>query len=94
MTIVVPVTITNEAERTWAKEIIYQCLCESSDDLLVIDHGSTYLKPGVDHGRIEWKGPQTRITQQYFPVETNIMELLPSSDYLIVDPETSGVPVG
>lgn len=93
MTIVIPVTITNEKERTWAKEIIYQALQESEDSILVIDHGSTYLKDGVDHQRIEWKGPQTRITQVYYP-EVQKELPYPSGEYMIVDPATSGVPVG
>ena len=96
MTIIIPVTVANEQERTWAKELIYQSLQETEGAILVIDHGSTYLKHGVDHERIEWKGPQARITQLYRKDVANSVTLnsyLNAGDVL-VDPKASGIPVG
>ena len=95
MTILIPVTVTSEAERTWAKELIYQSLQETEGAILVIDHGSTYLKPGVDHERIEWKGPQGRITQLYFKAGAKVKyEDQVVGEFIVVDPAKSGVPVG
>ena len=95
MTIIIPVTVTNEQERTWAKELIYQSLQETDDAILVIDQGSTYLKPGVDHERIEWKGPQKRITQIYFKADAKVKyEDQVVGEFIVVDPAVSGVPVG
>ena len=68
ISVIIPVAVLNDRLRGITKETIYRLLTNTRTpvEIIVIDNGSKHLQPGIDHERVEWKGPRENIHPYYF----------------------------
>jgi hypothetical protein len=73
-TIVVAVTVKAEDDKFLAKELIYDALMGGPEPIVVNDHGSV-------GERVEWAGPQKRITQRYVAAPLEDVDAFAKQEY-------------